>query len=66
MSILKILGAIVPWFSPERVDKRKRIKIGKLEDELEKLIHSPATERNRKRAVSIQSQLARLHKEFSS
>ena len=66
MSILKIIGAIAPWFSPDRVDKRHRKKIGKLEDELEKLIKDPATDRNRKRAYAIQSDLSRLRKDLIS
>jgi len=64
--ILKIFSNISGWFSTERVDRRHRKKIGKLEDELQKLIKEPQTDRNNKRVEHIMHELVRLRKDFTS
>lgn len=63
-SILKVAGNLSGYFSPERIDKRKRRKIEKLEDEYKKLFQETSTPNNRARMQSILEQLSSLQKDL--
>ena len=63
-ALLEIVGAVVPHFSPEQMEKRKRKRIRELEDEISKLFEDGSAPRNRERVAKCMSDISRLRKEL--